>query len=80
MAVVLFHLNHETIVTIGDAIKSFLEKPDPLTESCCLMSRRTVNKLWRVPELRSNQRWEQRFRDSWGIACSRRRWIFSLLL
>lgn len=80
MCIVLWSLNHETIVTIGDAIKCFLQNPDPTTEDCCLMSRRTINRLWKHPELRMSQRWQPRTREAWSGACSTRRWIMSLLL
>ena len=68
------------LVTIGDAIKSFLERPDPTTKNCCLMSRRNVDALLELPELRQNQRYSPRNREPWFGACSKRRWVFSVLL
>ncbi|KAJ4286430.1 hypothetical protein N0V90_013129 [Kalmusia sp. IMI 367209] len=55
MVLILWRLEHQTIVTIGDAIQTFLQRPDPTTENCCLMSRRNVERLWKVPELRTSQ-------------------------
>jgi len=82
MSFVLLRLNgNDTpLVTIGDAIKSFLERPDPWTEDCCLMSRRNVDALLKVPELRGNQRYQPRNREPWFGSVSKRRWIFSILL
>lgn len=79
MMVVLWGLNsHDTLVTVGDAIQSFLESPDPSTEGCCLMSRRNVQELWKNPAARSQQRWQPPDRESFFKACSPRRWISSL--
>lgn len=81
MSIVLWRLNGKDvpIVTVGDAIKSFLERPDPWTEDCCLMSRLNADALLKTPELRSKQRYQLR-NERWYGACSKRRWIFSILL
>ncbi|KAF2271131.1 hypothetical protein CC78DRAFT_12199 [Lojkania enalia] len=80
LTIVLQRYNHETLVTVGDAIKSFVMRPDPSTENCCLMSRYNVNLLWKVPETRMNQRWQFRKKALWANACSKRRFIVSVLL
>lgn len=80
MALILLWHNHETIVTVGDAIKSFLQRPDHTTNECCLMSRRNVDRLWEVPEARYNQRFQPKNRESWFGACSTRRWCTALFL
>lgn len=80
LLVVVLRLNHATLVTIGDAIESFIRNPDPYTEDCCLMSSRNVDTLWRSPETRASQKWQPRRREPWYSACSRRRWLFSIFL
>jgi hypothetical protein len=80
MAIVLWRLNQETIVTIGDAIASFLQTPDHTTEDCCLMSSRTIDRVWKVPEVRSSQSFQPKRREPWLGAISARRWGVCLLL
>lgn len=80
MTITLWRLNEQTLVTIGDAVKSFLREPDPSTEDCCLMSRRNIKTVWNVPEARLNQRFEPGKRRPWFSACSLRRWLFSMFL
>ncbi|KAF2021836.1 hypothetical protein BU24DRAFT_417471 [Aaosphaeria arxii CBS 175.79] len=80
MVLVLWRLNHATIVTMGDAIQSFIQIPDPTTENCCLMSTRTVETLWKSPAARLNQRWSSRKRHWYAEGCSARRWGACLAL
>lgn len=82
MAFTLWRVNNETtIVTLGDAIKSFLQTPDNTTKNVCLMSRQTVDWLWKAsPEVQFSQKFKTRRRQKWGVACSHRRWTVSLLL
>lgn len=82
MIFILWRLKYETtIVTIGDAIKSFLQTPDSTTENCCLMSTRMIDRLWKAPpEVQLNQTFRKTRSERWGVACSMKRWIVSLLL
>jgi len=80
MTIIIRRLNEATLVTIGDAISSFLQRCDPTTEKCCLASRHNVRSLWKNPLLRHNQRWTPRNRKPWFSACSVRRWIPAFLL
>lgn len=80
MTVVLWRLNEKTLVTIGDAVDSFLQLCDPTTERCCLASKRNIISLWKTPLLRCNQRWKPRSREPWFNACSARRWFLALFL
>ncbi|CAI6336339.1 unnamed protein product [Periconia digitata] len=80
MIYILSRLDQKTIVTIGDAIQSFLETPDPTTDNCCLMSRGDVRRVLGKQEARHGQRFEQTRRHRWISGCSRRRWILSLFL
>jgi hypothetical protein len=79
MIFILWRLNQETIVTIGDAIKSFLHRPDSTTVNRCLMSTRTIDRLWKTQE-QFGQPFKQTEREHWFVACSKRRWVISLLL
>lgn len=38
----IWALNHPTLVTLGDAIASFLEKPDSITRGFCMMTRKNA--------------------------------------
>lgn len=80
MALVLWRLNEPTVVTIGDAIQSFLARPDPTTENCCLMSKHNVDVVWKSPEIQQNQRFKTRKREPWFSAISVRRWSVSIAL
>ncbi|KAH8692562.1 hypothetical protein GQ44DRAFT_793138 [Phaeosphaeriaceae sp. PMI808] len=80
MAIFIWKFHEETIVTIGDAIKSFLAQPDNTTKDCCLMSIRTVDKVWKQPEVRYSQQFHRKKRDPWFNAVSSRRWCLFFLL
>jgi hypothetical protein len=80
MVFILWQLNDETIVTIGDAIKSFLQRPDPTTQDCCLMSKDSVSKIWISQESRHGQKFKPKKRVPWYSAVSGRRWGMSLSL
>ncbi|KAF2122107.1 hypothetical protein BDV96DRAFT_137243 [Lophiotrema nucula] len=80
MFIILWHMNYDTVVTVGDAIKSFLQIPDQTTENICLMSKRTVDQLWQGPKADSSQRFQPRRREPWYYACSKRRWWISYFL
>ena len=73
----------EVLLTIGDAITSFLDRPDPTTDGWCLMSRRgAVRKIWcrgkknqddpgKVFPLRKKR---------WMAAAGTGRWIITLMM
>ncbi|OAL46160.1 hypothetical protein IQ07DRAFT_198771 [Pyrenochaeta sp. DS3sAY3a] len=77
---ILTRLNEETLVTIGDAIQSFLQSPDPTTKDCCLLSRYNIVDQWQRPGRRTVQRWNQVISPLWHTACTSRRWIVSSIL
>lgn len=43
MTAALFYVNRDALVTIGDAIASFMEKPDGTTQGRCLMGKKQIN-------------------------------------
>jgi len=79
MFMVLWWMNYETIVTIGDAIETFIRKPDLTTKDCCLMASRSVKRLWKTSEPRESQRYKLGSKDRWYSVISGKRWLFSLV-
>jgi hypothetical protein len=81
-----FGMREAPILTIGDAIASFLRRPDPHTKGGCLLLHREVESmLWYLPTsikkypLHKPRRYFGK-RKRWGSAVSTRRWVFSISL
>ncbi len=79
---VAFRITNHPLITIGDAISSFLENSDPTTRGICMATKddiKTQSELWKpgifaVPlEYRPN-------RQRWFSTASRARWLITLLL
>ena len=71
---------HETLITIGDALSSYLQSPDVNTENQCLLSKAdVVAKRWRpreaIPKTCNGAE-----TALWFSAASRRRWAACLIL
>jgi hypothetical protein len=50
-----------TLVTLGDAVESFLEKPDPVTEGICLVDmKEVVKRAWRGEEMAGQRVWRSK--------------------
>lgn len=79
MAVLWGLSDHGTLVTIGDAIQSFLEMPDPSTEGCCLLARDNIGQQWKDGSTPQPLHWQPPKREPFYLACSRRRWIYSIV-
>lgn len=71
-----------TLVTVGDALASFLDSPDTLTEGRCLTSKADINKgplQWHSPSVRPPAiAYQATARRRWFAAASIRRWIISI--
>jgi hypothetical protein len=74
IALTLFCMGHEPLITIADMIDSFLRRPDPTTSGMCFLDAR------QVPNWRSNRTsaavfapWKPR-RHSWSSAVTKKRW------
>lgn len=80
IAFILWLHNHETIVTIGDAVQSFLQDPDQTTKDRCLLSTSNIGSQWQTDNSPDVQRWKQRYKPSWHTACSPRRWVVTIIL
>ncbi|KAI5858024.1 hypothetical protein BZA05DRAFT_331044 [Tricharina praecox] len=82
MTLTLFERNFIPLVTLGDAIQSFLLKPDPNTAGICyadkqyIEAQRKTGIPWNSGDLRP-QPWERR-PFHWRNAVSLRRWIVSV--
>lgn len=53
MFITLYRQKDRTLVTVGDALASFLDKPSSLTQGRCLMAKADVNRgpmQWQLPE------------------------------
>lgn len=82
----LWYQRDETLVTLGDAIASWLDKPDTVTKGDCLMSKadsdthhyflkglaHNLNSLHPIARIRPGIR-------RWGAAVSVDRWIFAMI-
>ena len=90
MAITIWQQKVPTLVTIGDAISSFLDSPDPTTIKHCMMSRiDVVRGRWRRQkrspvELTSSQdllsrAWSPK-QKRWFSAASGRRWFICISL
>lgn len=73
------------IITLGDAIQSFLNDPDPTTEGLCLLSKEAVtgqSPLWPKSEPTEDPDpvMAGRRRHRWSDAASTRRWFYALAI
>ncbi|CAH0056929.1 unnamed protein product [Clonostachys solani] len=71
-------INHKPLVTLGDAVASFIAVPDPRTEGMCLLSTKEIIKHKGDPIISATiYRPEKR---KWASGVSKRRWIAASLL
>lgn len=77
MSMIAWNRGPEPLVTLGDAIASFLDRPDVTTEGGCIAARRQFekSKSWNL----LSSRWDPR-RLRWFRAASRRRWVVCNIL
>ena len=80
MLMVLGRMNYETIVTIGDAIQTFILEPDISTQHCCLMTSHGMKQALGVSEARRIHRHQSSNHVRWYSVVSGKRWFCSLLL
>lgn len=73
-------INKAPILTVGDAISSFLRRPDPHTQGYCLVSYKMVREWDEIQPKTSKPRVFLEERKRWGSAVSIARWISSILL
>ena len=73
----------ETLVTLGDAISSFLDNPDPTTAGQCLASKRDIRKEFKPRDMNGDQflapkEWQSKG-CFWFAAPSGKRWLSTIL-
>ena len=64
-----------TLVTIGDAVDSFLRIPDPTTIGICYADRRFIDREWRHGRRIGPRQWKQKEVQRWWTSVSKTRWI-----
>ncbi len=69
-------MNQPTLVTLGDAIASFLQEPDLATRGYCMASKDQLERGVRIDGGKP-QRWDGRCRF-WGATISLPRWLIFL--
>ncbi|KAI4197238.1 MAG: hypothetical protein LQ350_006069 [Teloschistes chrysophthalmus] len=76
MFLMIYQRDSEPLVTLGDAMASFLDEPDPTTRENCLATKyHFVNRAW----TKGPRRWESQ-EHRWFKAASRKRWLFCNVL
>jgi len=80
MVLTYYKLREPTLVTIGDAVASFLDEPDPTTKGLCLVEKHDIETgKWKTqgkvgPLKFLPIKWEPK-RRWWFAAASLKRWI-----
>lgn len=78
MVWILFRFDAEKILTsVGDAAASFLTYEDPTTMQMCLADKREIQRHWQA---RGFARPFNSMPRRWGMAVSKKRWVFFFLL
>jgi hypothetical protein len=72
MLLTVWNTKEYPLVTLGDAIASFLEDPDPTTTNMCLVSKENVEKAWSMPQL--PRKWKGVIEKGY-YSVSPRRWM-----
>ena len=69
-----------TLVTLGNAIDSFLRIPDSTTMGICFADRRFIKREWKRGSGAGPRRWKQNGVQRWWTSVSKTRWITSNFL
>ena len=75
MVMVVVRSQEPTLVTLGDAIDSFLRVPDPTTMGICFADRRFIKREWRHRSRAGPKQWKQKRIQRWWTSVSKTRWI-----
>ena len=75
MIMTLVRSREPTLVTLGDAIESFLGIPDPSTKQICFADRRFIDREWRRGWRTGPRQWKQKGVQRWWTNVSKTRWI-----
>jgi hypothetical protein len=83
--------SHKALVTLGDALASYLERPEPATRGRCLQNRWQIEQCWNARASKTFQVMGQIVREAkperfkyekeiWAKAPTRDRWLFTYVL
>ena len=75
MVMAVVRSREPTLVTLGDAVDSFLEIPDPTTMGICFADRRFIEREWRRGWRTGPRQWKQKGVQRWWTSVSKTRWI-----
>ena len=75
MLMAVIRSREPTLVTLGDAIDSFLRIPDPTTMGICFADRLFIEKKWRHGFRVGASRWKRKGIQRWWTSVSKTRWI-----
>ncbi|KAG0126954.1 hypothetical protein HOY82DRAFT_626494, partial [Tuber indicum] len=74
MVLAVVRSRESTLVTLGDAVDSFLRIPDPTTTGMCFADRQFIKRGWKLGRRRP-RRWKQKEVQRWWTSVSKTRWI-----
>ena len=75
MVTAMIRSREPTLVTLGDAIDSFLRIPDPTTRGICFADREFIKREWRRGWRTGPRQWKQKGVQRWWTSASKTRWI-----
>ena len=75
MIITVVRSREPTLVTLGDAIDSFLRIPDPTTMGICFADRQFIKDEWRHGRRTGPSQWKQKEVQRWWTSVSKTRWI-----
>jgi len=75
MVMTVVRSREPTLVTLGDAIDSFLRIPDPTTMGVCFADRQLIEKEWRRRWRTAPRQWNQKGVQRWWTSVSKTRLI-----
>ncbi|PWW73703.1 hypothetical protein C7212DRAFT_359553 [Tuber magnatum] len=76
MVMTVVRSREPTLVTLGDAVDSFLRIPDPTTKGMCFADRGFVDRKWRRGwRAVQTQHWKRTGVQRWWTSISKTRWI-----
>ena len=75
MVMAVVRSREPTLVTLGDAMDSFLTIPDPTTIGMCFADRRLIEREWRRGCTVGPRQWKQKRVQRWWTSAGKTRWI-----
>ena len=75
MVMAVVRSREPTLVTLGDAVDSFLRILDPTTRGICYADRQTVEREWGCGWGTGSRQWKQTGAQRWRTSVSKTRWI-----